>query len=253
MNDQAVHWSRVAASYEKEFVDPYLPDVRSPLRRVLGQLARRGARVVGDLGCGIGPLLPYLVKRFSNVFAVDFAEGMLQRARAAAPEAANLQFLCRPLTDLEPLRGRLDVAVAVNSLVLPDPRDLDRALREIHACLKPQGRFLGILPAMDAVHYLTMLLVDRALALGQPLDAARKNAAHHNDHACYDFGFSEFRFQGLVQHFWQPFEIRQRFERAGFRLHGLKKVHLSWRQFSCARDLEQHPPPWDWFFLAEPV
>lgn len=252
MHDQDVHWSRVAASYEKEFVDPYLPDVRSPLRRVLSQLARRGARSVGDLGCGIGPLLPFLVERFAKVWAVDFAEGMLARAKASAPKSAQLTFLCRRLTDLEPLHGRLDVAVAVNSLVLPEPRDLDLCLREIRACLQPGGHFLGILPAMDAVHYLTMLLLDRALALGQPPDAARKNAAHHNDHACYDFGFGEFRFQGLVQHFWQPFEIRHRLSRAGFRLRILKKVHLSWKQFACARDLEQHPPPWDWFFLAEP-
>src|SRR5688500_15832974 len=149
MDNQAVHWSRVAASYEKEFVNPYLPEVRSPLRRVLGQLARRGACAVADLGCGIGPLLPYLAKRFSQVFAVDFAEGMLERARAASADTTKITFQCRPLTDLAPLHGRLDVAVAVNSLVLPDPRDLDLALRQVHACLKPQGRFLGILPAMD--------------------------------------------------------------------------------------------------------
>lgn len=253
MRDQDTHWSRAAASYEKEFVNPYLPDVRSPLRRVLLRLARRGAAAVGDLGCGIGPLLPLLVEHFAQVWAVDFAAGMLERAKAAVPDAPKLEFLQRPLTDLAPLHGRLDVAVAVNSLVLPDPRALDASLREIRACVKPGGHFLGILPAMDAVHYLTMLLVDRALALGQPLDAAKKNAAHHNDHADYDFGFGEFRFQGLVQHFWQPFEIRQRLGRAGFRLRSLKKVHLSWRQFACARDLEQHPPPWDWFFLAEPV
>jgi len=253
MNDQDLHWSRAAAGYEKEFVNPYLPDVRSPLRRVLSRLARRGARTVADLGCGIGPLLPFLQEQFTDVIAVDFANGMLDRARAAVPNAANITFLRLPFTDLKPLHGRLDVAVAVNSLVLPDPRELDRSLGEIHACLRPGGHFLGILPAMDAVHYLTMLLVDRALALGQPLDSARKNAAHHNDHDCYDFAFSEFRFRGLVQHFWLPFEIRQRLERAGFRLRGLKKVHLYWRQFACARDLEKHPPPWDWFFLAEPA
>ncbi|MCI0684964.1 MAG: class I SAM-dependent methyltransferase [Gemmataceae bacterium] len=252
MSDQNLHWSRVAASYEKEFIDPHRPDVRSPLRRVLRRLARRGLGAVADLGCGIGPLLPFLVEHFTKVWAVDFAAGMLERARAAAPPSAKLEFVQCPLTDLQPLHGRLDVAVAVNSLVLPDPRDLDRALTEVRACLRPHGRLLGILPAMDGVHYLTMLLVDRALALGQPLDAARKSAAHHNDHACYDFGFGEFRFQGLEQHFWQPSEIRHRLSRAGFRVRSLKKVHLSWKQFSCWRDLEHHPPPWDWFVLAEP-
>jgi SAM-dependent methyltransferase len=250
MNDQHFHWSRVAASYEKEFIDPYRADVQSPLKRTLGLLARRGAASVADLGCGIGPLLPFLSKRFQRVWGVDFAEGMLARARARVTACANVQFLQRPLTDLQPLHGVLEAAVAVNSLVMPDPRELDAALREIRACLKPGGAFVGIVPAMDAVDYFTMLLVDRALDLGQPLDAARKNAAHHNDHASYDFAFGEFRFQGLHQHFWQPAEVHYRFARAGFRLRRLKKIALSWQQFSCWRDLAAHPPPWDWFFLA---
>ncbi|SRR6266496_872297 len=178
---------------------------------------------------------------------------MLARARETAQACANISYLQRGLTDLAPLHGQLDVAIAVNSLVMPDPRDLDASLREIRACLKPAGCFLGILPALDAVHYFTMLLVDRALALGQPLDAARKSAAHHNDHADYDFAFGQFRFQGLEQHFWQPFEIHHRFGRAGFRLRSLKKVHLSWQQFCCWRDLQEQPAPWDWYFLARPA
>src|SRR5205809_402875 len=203
MNEQHLRWSRIAASYEKEFIDPYRSDVRSPLRRAVRRLARRTGQAGADLGCGIGPLLPFLAKHFAKVWAVDFAEAMLARARKTAQACANISYLQRGLTDLAPLHGQLDVAIAVNSLVMPDPRDLDASLREIRACLKPAGCFLCILPALDAVHYFTMLLVDRALALGQPLDAARKSAAHHNDHADYDFAFGQFRFQGLEQHFWQ--------------------------------------------------
>jgi hypothetical protein len=104
---------------------------------------------------------------------------------------------------------------------------------------------------MDAVHYLTMLLIDRALKAGKPIDVARKNAAHHAEHETYDFAFSQFRFQGLDQHFWQPFEVAYRFERAGFALRRLKKVHLSWSEFAGGKELKDHAPPWDWFFLAK--
>ena len=250
MSDQAEHWSRVADAYETEFVDPYLPEVHNPLPAALEPLAGDGSLAAADLGCGVGPLLPLLAQRFQHVHAVDFADGMLARARERCAGLGNVEFLRCALTDLAPLAGRVDVAVAVNSLVLPDVGDLDRALGQIHADLRPGGHLLGIVPAMDAVHYFTMLLVDRARQAGMPTAQARKNAAHHAEHALYDFAFGEFRYRGIEQHFWQPFEVKYRLRRAGFRGVRLRKVRLAWHQFGCARDLGDRPPPWDWFFQA---
>jgi SAM-dependent methyltransferase len=249
MSHQSHHWSEAAASYEAEYIDPYLPDVRNPLKRALRRLGDPHGKVVADLGCGIGPLLPLLAEHYRKVYAVDFAPGMLQRARQAAAGLANVVFVEASLTTLE-LPEPVDVAVAVNSLVMPDVRDLDRSLERIHAAMKPGGCFLGIVPSMDAVHYHTMLLLDRALASGKPLDAARKNAGHHADHAYFDFAFGQFLYQGLEQHFWQPFELHYRFRRAGLRLRRLRKLHLSWRQFAGTADLKHCKAPWDWLFLA---
>ncbi len=250
MSDQAHFWSRIAPDYEKEFIDPYRRDVRNPLLRALKRVPDARTKTVADLGCGKGPLLPLLSERFGKVWAVDFADGMLHEARAHAADLDNVGFLQSSLTDLHDLAGKVDVAVAVNSLVLPDARELDEALRQVHACLRPGGRLFGIVPAMDAVHYYTMLLVDRALASGKPLDAARKNAAHFADHADFDFAFNEFCFRGLEQHFWFPFEVHHRLRQAGFRRVRVKRVWLSWKQFTHFEDLKRHPPPWDWFFSA---
>ena len=64
-----------------------------------------------------------------------------------------------------------------------------------------------------------------------PESKARQNAAHHAEHVYYDFAFGAFRFQGLEQHFWQPFEVGYRLRRAGFRHVRKSKVHLAWQQF----------------------
>ncbi len=251
MSDQAEQWSRAAASYEDEFIDPYRPDVRNPLPDALRGLAGPKDRTAADLGCGTGPLLPLLADHFREVHAVDFAPRMLERARGRCAGRDNVYFWQRGLTDLAPLAGKIDVAVAVNSLVMPDLGDLEASLGAARAALRPGGHFLGIVPAMDAVHYYTMLLVDRARATGMPAAGARKNAADHAEHKYYDFAFGEFRFKGLEQHFWQPFEVRHRLRRAGFRRVRLAKVLLAWEQFSCAKELSVYPPPWDWFFRAE--
>lgn len=252
MSDQHHYWSLAARHYEDDFVDPYRVDVRSPLLHYLKRLAQSKRRAA-DLGCGIGPLLPFLAARFAEVFAVDFAEGMLERARQKCAAFDNVRFLHRQFTDLRELHGQVDVATAVNSLVLPDVSQLERALTEIRSCMTDRGTFLGILPSMDAVHYYTMLLVDRALASGKPIEAARANAAAVGELADYDFAFGQFKYRGLEQHFWQPFEIRQRFRRTGWKLLRLKKVHLAWKQFARWKELRDQPPPWDWFFLARPL
>jgi len=250
MSEQAHHWSRAAEGYEDAFIDPYHPLVRNPIRQAIAALTDK-TKTIADLGCGIGPLLPFLAERFGRVIAVDFAKGMLTRARERCQGLTNVEFYKRELTDLGEFAGQLDVAVAVNSLVMPDTAMLDAALRCVHATLRPDGHFLGIVPAMDAVHYFTMLLLDRARLAGMPQDKARQNAAHHAEHEYYDFAFGTFRYQGLEQHFWQPFEVRYRLRLAGFRHIRVAKVHLAWEQFGCARDLSDQPPPWDWFFHAQ--
>jgi len=251
MTDQAQFWSDAAGRYEQDFIDPYRADVHNPLLPALTDLAGGGGRTAADLGCGIGPLLPFLAAHFRQVLAVDFAEGMLSRARERCTALPNITFFRRALTDLRGLPRPVDVAVAVNSLVLPQLGELERCLESIHALLRRGGTFLGIVPAMDSVHYLTMLLLDRARQTGMPERAARKNAAVQAEHELYDFAFNEFRYRGLVQHFWQPFEVSYRLQRAGFHHVRLAKVELSWEQFGALKDLAGHPPPWDWFFQAE--
>jgi len=247
--DESRHWSSAAASYEDEFIDPYRSDVKNPLPRVLRRLAHRD-KTAADLGCGIGPLLPVLAKTFRHVYGVDFADGMLARARERCRDLKNVTLIHQSLTNLDVLACKIDVAVAVNSLIMPDVADIDKSLDQIRMSLRPGGVFLAIVPAMDAVHYHTMLLVDRALAAGKPYDVARKNAAYHGEHAYYDFAFGAYRFKGMEQHFWQPFEIRHRWRKAGFARVRLRRVWLSWKQFHCGDDLRDHRPPWDWFIHA---
>ena len=251
MTDQSRAWSEVADRYEQEFVDPYRRARHNPLTEHLAAIPDAASKTAADLGCGIGPLLPVLAERFRRVVGVDFAPGMLERAGQRCAGLANVELLRKNLTDLADLRETLDVACAVNSLVMPDVGTIERVLAQVRAALRPGGVLLGIVPAMDAIHYQTMLLVDRARQTGMPEEMARRNAAQHAEHHLYDFAFSGFRYLKLEQHFWQPFEIPYRLKRAGFRRVKKARVRLDWGQFACASDMRRHPPPWDWFFRAE--
>src|SRR5262245_1437822 len=227
MNDQADYWSRAARRYEEEFIDPFRPDVRNPLLREVENAVGTGHLAI-DLGCGTGPLLPELARHFERVLAIDFAEGMLDRARQRCRGLTNIAFQRRSFADLSGLGTDFGLAAAAHSQTLPDVAALQQCLKDIHGLLRPGGILLGIVPAMDAVHYLTMLLLDRARQRGMPQSAARKNAAVHAEHELYDFAFGEFRYRGLVQHFWQPFEVSYRLRRARFRRGGASEGVAVW-------------------------
>src|SRR4051812_7546885 len=147
---QDQQWSRHAAQYDDLFLDPFRPGVENPWLAELEAVPDPGARTVIALGCGPAPLLPRLVGRFGTVIALDFAPGMIARARERlGPAAESVVFETRPMHDLGAYAGRIDVAVAVNSLVMPDVREIDRTLAAVRAGLRPEGVFLGVVPAMD--------------------------------------------------------------------------------------------------------
>ncbi len=251
---QGRQWGRHAARYDDVFLDPFRPGVENPIPAALKAIPDPKSKSVIDLGCGTGPLLPLLVKRFGEVVALDFAPAMIRRAKERfGPSAAKVRFLARPMDDLDDLAGRFDAAVAMNSLVMPDVRLIDRTLVAIRACLKPDGRFLGVVPSIDALHYHTMLLIDREIDAGKPPEEAERLAAFHGEHHFYDFAFGKFLFRGLKQKFWQPFEIEHRLARAGFREIALDKVLYPWDEHVPGGDaFAEAPRSWDWAFSASP-
>ncbi len=255
IQDQKRQWSRHAARYDDLFLDPFAAGVENPLWDALGAIADAGRKTVADLGCGTGPLLPHMLDRFGRVIALDFAPGMLAAARARlGPErSGRVIFLQRQMHELEDLAGEIDVVLAVNSLVMPDVRLIDRTLRSIRSSLRSEGVMMGIVPAIDAIQYHTMLLLDQALEHGlEPADAMQV-AASHAEHRHYDFAFGSFKFQGLRQKFWTPFEVEYRMSKAGFHGVELSKVLYPWDDSLVGSlELRAFPPSWDWFFLARP-
>jgi len=247
-------WSRAAARYDDLFLDPFRPGVENPLLDAVRGIPEPGTKAVADLGCGTGPLLPHLVDRFGRVVALDFAAGMVAKAKKRLGPAADegrVTFLVRPMHELDDLAGTLDVAVAVNSIVMPDVREIDRTLAAIRASLRPGGLFLGILPAMDAIHYHTMLLHDEALDRGLAPEEAERHASFQGEHHFYEFAFGRFEFRGLRQKFWQPFEVRHRFAKAGFVDVGLTEVLYPWDDtITGGPAFADHPRSWDWAFRA---
>jgi len=254
-DDQATAWSGSASDYASEFLDPFRDSIENPLLHFLAEIDDESARsmTVADLGCGTGPLLPHLVGRFGGVIALDFADGMLEacRKRLGPRRSAKVRFLNRAMHELDDLAGSLDVAAAVNSLVMPDPRAVDATLRGIFEALKPGGQFLGVVPSIDGIHHHSMMLWDAYLDQGYSLEESERLVATHMEHALYDFAFGKFEFGAIRQKFWQPDELAFRLRKAGFDSIELVKLNYPWDESLAGyKILKNHPKTWDWTFKA---
>jgi SAM-dependent methyltransferase len=121
-----------------------LPD-RS-LRTTLKRLPGRTRMTLADLGCGTGRWLPFLVRHFAQVVAIDYAPASLALARRVA-NGHDVVFRRRDLRDLTPFRNTFDIALAVDSIVGPRHADIDRVLEQVRLSLREGGIFLGTFPA----------------------------------------------------------------------------------------------------------
>lgn len=248
---QDVHWGRHARRYDELFLDPFSPGVRNPLWSAIERIPP--SAVVADLGCGAGALLPTLASRFNQVLAVDFSSVMLAKSkRTIGGKFKNIEYVNLSIAEFAAAAPRVDAAIAVNSLVMPEIDEIDASLRGVRSMLNPAGVFLGIVPAIDAVYYQLMLYTDDALARGMPPRQAERIAAVQADLSGYDFSFGRFKSRGLKQKFWQPFEIEHRLRKAGFASVSLDKVLYPWEESGAAGErFAAEPRTWDWWFEAK--
>jgi SAM-dependent methyltransferase len=242
-------WDRIAADYFGEIVSPLSAGVPRCLLRALDAVPAARGKTAGDLGCGIGTLLPTLAARFRRVLAIDFSPAMLARARAACADA-RVSVHRADLADLRAFRARLDVAVSVNAVLTPDADRLDRIFDGLRAVLRPGGVLLGIFPAMEPVLYQGFLIHERERRAHEP-GRARVRTSRILERAKYDFVHATYRQGGSAQKFFYGFELRHRLRRAGFRRVRLGRVTYSWGEaIGGYESFPGEPPMWDWLVRA---
>ena len=245
-------WDKIADRYEEEIISPFQEGVINPLYDAIRAIPDRTTLTAIDLGCGTGPLLPFLSRNFKSVVAVDFSPRMIEKARERV-DAKNISYHCSSLADLAPFHGQIDVAVSVNSILFPSSVVVNQMLTEIHRVLKPEGRFVAIFPAMEAILYRATLVFDREIEKVGDEVKALQSTKRILERRKFDFISATYDDNGQRQKFFYDFELSYRLRKAGFKNFRRKKVLYPWgEEAGSSEDFTGHPRLWDWFVEAQP-
>lgn len=245
-------WDKIADRYEQEIISPFQEGVVNPLFDEILSLPNKQEKTAADLGCGTGPLLPFLSDHFKQVTAVDFSPRMIRTAKRRV-HAQNISFCRSSLTDLSRFYNQFDVAVAVNSILFPSSRSVDTILSEIHRTLTPDGSLMAIFPSMEVILYQGALIFDREIEKIGDEEKALWATKRILERRKFDFISGIYDDDGQRQKFFYAFEIKHRLKKAGFKNIRIKKVLYPWDgQIGSFEPFDDQPRLWDWFITAKP-
>ena len=142
-------------------------------------------KVVADLGCGPGHFLPAL-KAASKIYAVDWAENLLQQARSRGP--GQTTYVTADMRQLQ-LPEALDLVLCVNALMPESHEDALAILKNMLSLLKPDGLLLLVVPAWESFMLGYNLVHFAAAAQGQEQESERAILVRFRDYFNNPFGY----------------------------------------------------------------
>lgn len=138
-------WDHAADAYERAQatgLDYYRYDFFGPAQvAVCGDV--HDHRLL-DVGCGVGYFAREMARRGARVTGVDVSPRMIEIARRLELQSPlGIEYHVGDAVELESLFGTGTFDMATSCVALQDMLDPGRALRAVHASLKPGGRFVA--------------------------------------------------------------------------------------------------------------
>jgi len=256
IDKEAKIWDRSAKKYFDDVVSPFAEGVKNPIFWYLDNKITGNTKEMSviDIGCGIGNFLPIISIKFANVIGIDFSPKMIEYAQEKTKSYSNIQLLVRDARDLSEFHTKFDVAVSVNSVLLPKITDVEKILREANLVLKEGGTLLAVFPAMEAFLYRALLIQEKAMEDGTSEEEALKIARNDlQENTPCDFESGVVKYPDCQQKNYYLFELKYRLWKAGFTNIKVRKVHYPWEVYEDDTLLAFHDKQklWDWFVYAK--
>lgn len=248
-------WEKIAETYDCNVLSPLIPGVYNPLYEWIRRLEEEYRHTVADVGCGTGRLLPFLGKNFEKVWGIDWSHNMLLIAKARSAIYPNIRLIQMDMRNLAALKTEFDVILSINSILIPDDREIIAILRNIWSSLRINGLLAAIFPSLDAVLHQRDIMIS-SYVKGENLSRRQatmkadayfvvKNKLNRVTRMYADDGVH-------LQRFFTPEDITSFLNANAFSILEFRKLLYPWkltRKYGYGYFPGQ-PEIWDWFVIA---
>ena len=247
---QKKYWNDVAKKYFENIMSPFQEGVKNPFFEYIAKFEGKNKSVI-DIGTGIGNAIPHLADRFAHVIAIDISEKMIEVAKNNH-KFNNVSFFVRDARNLEEFHDKFDIAVAVNSIIIPSLKDLEKVIEEVYKVLKMGGKLIAIFPSMEAILYQAMLVEDAVFKETGDEKKAKSMTVKEVGKNRFSFMFGIDK-EGFRQKYFYRFEVGYRLRKPGFKHIRIRKVFYPWNisEDSGFSAFPGKPHMWDLFVVAE--
>ena len=244
------YWDKHADSFEDEIFSVFDNDTAG---LIVSKLDKYGSRrqVASDIGCGIGGFLPDMSRCFKSVLAVDISSKCLKRAEKLYPVLRNVSYRHADLTDPKLKLSKVDLALSVNSVLMPSIRDRREMTKNICRHIKPGGHLVITVPSVESAMLTSAMLVEWNLRIGiSPGSAtAARFSAPPSSRQLRD---GVFIIDGVpTKHFLKE-ELTHVLASSDMTVLESEKIDYPWTsEFERPPKWMKDPYPWDWLIVAK--
>lgn len=247
----AKHWDDLAPRYADEVFNVLANDRRG---LIAGAIADAGnpKGLASDLGCGPGRFLPLLAPHFRQVLAVDHSAQLLKHAAAACSAFPNIEYVRADLSKPASRLPQVDCALSVNALLSPS-LDLRRKMLDFYgAHVRPGGRLLLVVPALESAHLSRQMLIEWNLRSGlTPSAALRQEQLPPSADEALQVRQGVLELGGVPTKHYLREELESVLPMRGFEVEAITKLEYPWTtEFESPPDWLGPPCPWDWLVQA---
>jgi len=242
-------WNALSSNFDEHVMEIANEDLHGIISEQIERLAGKSS-TAADLGCGPGSLLPHLCSRFENVYAVDYADQLLNIARERY-NYRNVEYYCHNLASTSSLPFSADVTFSVNALITDDYNDRKAIAKSLWRTTRKGGVSVVIVPSMESVihTYQTLVRCNDKDNMDHEQTVKDLNRLYSKEVLSPVDGIVNVG--GAPTKCFTQDEIAILLSEVGFTVDQVQKVEYSWdEEIDDAPGWLTGPYPWDWLVVS---